>query len=75
MSKSKEVKSNDYTGLTSEQIFQQIAGGETQRGAVSKTIRQLHADGFTTGNIAKMLNKRYQHVRNVLTEPLKKAAE
>lgn len=72
MSKSNEVKKNDYIELTSEQIFNKVSGGELMRGAVSKTIRQLHSEGFTTGQIAKMLNKRYQHVRNVLTQPLKK---
>lgn len=73
MSKSNEAKKSDYEGLDAAAIFTKVAGGETQRGAVSKTIRQLLAEGYTTGVVAKMLGKRYQHVRNVAKEPLKKA--
>jgi len=74
MSKSKQATKADYAGMTSAEIFVAIAGpaGEMGRGAVSQTIRQLHADGYPTGTIAKILGKRYQHVRNVLTQPLKK---
>lgn len=40
----------------------------------SAKIRALHADGYTNVAIRKALNlKHYQHVRNVLTTPLKKA--
>jgi hypothetical protein len=42
-------------------------------GSVSAAIRKLDAEGIKRGAIAKILNKRYQHVRNVLTTPLKKA--
>ena len=42
---------------------------------VSGQIRFLHAQGLKRGTIAKMLGKRYQHVRNVLIAPLKKTAE
>lgn len=47
----------------------------------SDKIRYLNSKGFSRGSISKILNKRYQHVRNVLTqdavagkvfEPLKK---
>jgi hypothetical protein len=72
MSKSKQAAAADYAELDAAGIFTKVAGGEQMRGAVSKTIRQLAAEGFTTGQIAKMLNKRYQHVRNVLHEPAKK---
>ena len=41
-------------------------------GGVSKAIRQLTDAGFSRGEVAKMLNKRYQHVRNVLITPIKK---
>lgn len=41
---------------------------------VSGKIRYLASTGMTRGEIAKKLNKRYQHVRNVLTQPLKKTA-
>lgn len=50
-------------------------GGETyitEQGSVSKAIRTLIASGYTRGEVAKMLNKRYQHVRNVMITPIKK---
>ncbi len=40
--------------------------------SVSGKIRFLSSQGMTRGEIAKKLGKRYQHVRNVLTQPLKK---
>lgn len=42
---------------------------------VSGKIRYLASTGMSRGDIAKKLDKRYQHVRNVLTQPLKKTAE
>jgi hypothetical protein len=39
----------------------------------SAKIRVLNAAGFSTGAIAKFLDKRYQHVRNVLITPVKTA--
>jgi len=38
---------------------------------VSAQIRYLAANGFERGKIAKLLGKRYQHVRNVLEMPVK----
>lgn len=38
----------------------------------SAVIRHLSAEGMTTGQIAKFMNIRYQHVRNVLITPVKK---
>lgn len=35
---------------------------------VSHKIRYLNREGFTRSQIAHILNKRYQHVRNVLVE-------
>lgn len=40
----------------------------------SAKIRLLAADGVSTSEIAKVLDIRYQHVRNVLTTQLKKGA-
>jgi hypothetical protein len=73
MGKTIRADQTDYTTMSSTEIFQSLAGGEQMRGAVSKTIRALSAEGYTTGQIAKLLGKRYQHVRNVLTEPVKKS--
>ena len=38
----------------------------------SARIRLLNAHGFSRGDIARIVGKRYQHVRNVLITPLKK---
>jgi TRAP-type uncharacterized transport system substrate-binding protein len=40
---------------------------------VSGVIRHLASTGMSRGDIAKTTGKRYQHVRNVLVQPLKKA--
>lgn len=40
---------------------------------VSAVIRFLDSEGLKRGEIAKVTGKRYQHVRNVLTTPLKKS--
>lgn len=37
----------------------------------SSMIRQLFADGHSRMEISKILNIRYQHVRNVLITPIK----
>jgi hypothetical protein len=41
---------------------------------VSGKIRALSALGWSRGEIARATGKRYQHVRNVLTTQLKRAA-
>jgi DNA-binding NarL/FixJ family response regulator len=38
----------------------------------SAKIRAMHADGMSRSQIAKALDVRYQHVRNVLTQNLKR---
>lgn len=38
----------------------------------SQAIRFLNAEGKTRSEISKILNVRYQHVRNVLITPIKK---
>lgn len=40
----------------------------------SGVIRYLDSQQMKRGDIAKLLNIRYQHVRNVLTQPLKTQA-
>jgi transposase-like protein len=39
----------------------------------SAVIRYLAGQGMSRGDIARFMGIRYQHVRNVLTQPLKKA--
>jgi hypothetical protein len=46
-----------------------------QCGTKSAAIRKLAAEGKSRGEIAKMLDIRYQHVRNVLITPIKKQKE
>lgn len=41
----------------------------------SAQIRYLSAMGKTNSEISKMMNIRYQHVRNVLITPLKKVVQ
>lgn len=43
-------------------------------GNKSNAIRELFAIGTERKDIAKMLNLRYQHVRNVLITPIKRPA-
>ena len=50
------------------------AMGEQGYKTKSAMIRYLDGEGFKKSEIAKHLNIRYQHVRNVLTQPLKKTA-
>ncbi len=38
---------------------------------VSSQIRYLASEGYTRADIGRILNKRYQHVKNVLDNPLK----
>jgi predicted GTPase len=38
----------------------------------STTIRALSAKGYARGQIAKVMNIRYQHVRNVMITPVKR---
>ncbi len=44
-------------------------------GTWSAAIRQLSGEGLTTAEIATTLGKRYQHVRNVLTRPMKRGPQ
>lgn len=39
----------------------------------SARMRHLENQGMSRGDIARVLGKRYQHVKNVLDKPLKKA--
>lgn len=45
-----------------------------QYGNTSGAIRGLTAEGMERKDVAKMLGIRYQHVRNVLITPIKRAA-
>lgn len=45
-----------------------------QYGNKSGAIRGLFAEGLNRADIAKLLDIRYQHVRNVLITPIKRPA-
>jgi len=42
-------------------------------GTKSAVIRKLTADGLSRSEVSKVMKIRYQHVRNVLITPIKKA--
>ena len=67
-----KVTKEDIMDKVGDQLWE-LFGGELIRGNVSSVIRHLSSLGYTRGQIASMTGKRYQHVRNVLTEPLKKS--
>ena len=52
-----------------------LAGALKVAGTKSALIRQLSSEGKSRSDIAKMMGIRYQHVRNVLTAPVKAKAE
>lgn len=73
----KMIESTSTNAQVSDQIEKKTWSMEESEaiikeyGGVSKAIRALHAEGLKRGAIAKRLNKRYQHVRNVLITPVK----
>lgn len=42
--------------------------------SISGKMRYLDSQGMSRGDISRALNKRYQHVKNVLDHPLKAQA-
>ena len=46
---------------------------ETELKTKSAMVRKLHSEGYDRSQIAKFMNIRYQHVRNILVTPLKKS--
>lgn len=71
-------QSPEVAPLTSEDVFAALGFVEapvndvSHLTTVSAKIRALTAQGMKRGEIAKALNIRYQHVRNVQLRPLKK---
>ena len=61
---------NTKKTLTTEQKTEM---SKTVKGlsTTSQKIRALNKAGFERADIARYLDKRYQHVRNVLTQPYK----
>lgn len=71
--KTTTTNTNTTTSNTSEVITpaQYVA----KYGTKSAAIRALLASGKTRGEVAKLLEVRYQHVRNVEITPIKKQKE
>jgi hypothetical protein len=65
------LQKSDFTNLTTDEIYEKF-GTKEKRGSTSVAIRTLLALSYTRSEVAKMLNIRYQHVRNVQLEPVKK---
>ena len=68
MSKSNQNAAVDTAVDTAAAIDAAIAALET----TSAKIRYLTSQGWKRGDIAKKLDIRYQHVRNVQLQPLKR---
>jgi len=58
-------------GKYAKEVYETLQILPNEIGSVSKAIRTLIGLGFTKSETANMLGKRYQHVRNVLLNPLK----
>ena len=86
MSKQNRMTKPKTRATTVEEINSSAAPAETMSIAqealskldsnmsISAKIRALSAAGISRGDIARVLNKKYQHIRNVLTTQLKRPA-
>lgn len=68
----KKTDKTEATEQTQEIQFDRMSQDELREhfGNWSKAIRGLSAVGYERKQIAAMLGRRYQHVRNVLITPL-----
>ncbi len=57
---------------TAVKLNKTIQGKLNKLPTTSSKIRYLDSKGYSRVQISKVLNKRYQHVRNVLITPLKR---
>lgn len=55
-------------------IYGTPADLKAKHGSWSAVFRYLTGEGLSTGEVAKVTGKRYQHVRNVKVTPIKKAS-
>ena len=65
---SKQVQKNEVTSTPTYDVEGLLKKFVTK----SAVIRHLDSQGVKRGEIAKLLDIKYQHVRNVLITPLKK---
>lgn len=61
------------TKTVETKVFDKAAYIKEAGGTISAAIRKLTVEGKTRGEISKLLEIRYQWVRNVLITPIKKA--
>jgi hypothetical protein len=54
-------------------LSKQVEAKLAELTSTASKVRYLDGEGFPRGDIARILNIRYQWVRNVLITPLKKA--
>ena len=66
------TKNNQVTNDVFESKIQFIR--QNDEFTVSRKIRELSSLGVTRSEIGKILNIRYQHVRNVLITPVKRSS-
>lgn len=71
MAKAKKATKQEVKQVITGNDLEEVNGIKTTSGK----IRYLASQGKTKSEIAKMLNIRYQHVRNVLITPLKKVVQ
>lgn len=77
----KQVQVEEVIEVATETKPTKIELTETQQEVLtgltstSAKIRWLASEGYKNGPISSLLGIRYQHVRNVLTTPLKRAAQ
>lgn len=70
--KKKDIETNDKPKVTVK-VPTKVQQTELDKlPSISAKIRYLDKENFTRSDIAKTMNKRYQHVRNVLETPLKR---
>ena len=71
------VKSNTTTEASGKDLTKYPSPDKLKEshGSWSKVFRALKSDGLSTSEIAKVTDKRYQHVRNVLITPVGKPSE
>lgn len=67
-----DTKKTSLTEFNGKSKTDWLAQANVQ-GQKSKVIRELSSAGMPRADIARFLDIRYQHVRNVLTQPLKKS--
>ena len=67
-----KTNTNEKTEQTNSKVTATMKKELDAIGTISGKIRYLDSKGLSRGEIAKAVNRRYQHVRNVLITPVSK---